>query len=164
MNQSNRETNARMRNLERSFEDDSQTQIIVLANQPRMLREMLHRVLAAAGGEQLIVEIDDPNRIPAILRRIRVDWLILSLPTLLQPPAPLQEAIARAPSLSLLGISKDGAHVQVRKPEEDGYPTAGIIRDGESSSTRHFTLVEAALPDLLAVLGVDGGTTTQSPS
>jgi DNA-binding NarL/FixJ family response regulator len=124
---------------------NEQVKIILLANQPRMLREMLHRALDRTPDVRLVLETDKPNQIPRILDRVRADWLIASLNEDEQLPRPVQEAIQQNPSVSVLGLSADGSHVEVR----------GAVSHGESSEGRRYSLENISLSELLTILEDD---------
>ena len=99
-----------------------QIRVILLANQPRMLREMLHRALEKLPGVRLILETDAPRQIPSILDRVAPDWLITTLTPEAQLPEAVAEAIEHNPSVSVLGLSADGSKVEIRGAErsDDG--------------------------------------------
>jgi len=115
--------------------------IIVLANQPRMLREMLHRALDKTPNVRLVLETDTPNQIPNLLNRVQADWLIASLDNEEELPPAVEEALEENPSLSVLGLSADGSHVEVQHAEDDG-----------SHEQKRFSLANITLSDLMDIL------------
>jgi DNA-binding NarL/FixJ family response regulator len=124
---------------------NEQIKIILLANQPRMLREMLHRALDKTPDVRLVLETDKPKRIPKILDRVRADWLITSLDEEDQLPQPVREAIEQNPSVSVLGLSADGSHVEVR----------GARSDDGNREGRRYSLENISLAELLTILEDD---------
>jgi hypothetical protein len=85
--------------------------LIVVANEPRMLREMLVCVLATS-PEMVVVEQQGERLLrSAVLRQERVDWVIITANQagILPPQAKL--LLERLPTLSLLTISLDGSQV-----------------------------------------------------
>ena len=93
--------------------------IVVLANQPRMFREMLHRALGQIPGAQLILETEDPLQVPSILSRFQTDWPIVSLNSEDELPKSVKKAIKEHPALSVLGFSEDSSRVEVQKKKHE---------------------------------------------
>lgn len=119
-----------------------QVKIILLATQPRMLREMLQRALSASPDMRLVLETDKPHRIPSILDRIQADWLITTLTEDDRLPAPVQSALDQNPAVSVVGLSPDGSHAEVRW-------TKGSEEDRES---QRYSLDDISLTRLLQIL------------
>ncbi len=102
------------------LEEDNRLHIVLLANQPRMFRTMLRQILENLPGAQLTLEVKDPWRIPAVLERVRADWLIASLTENGQLPATAIEVAAQNPDLSVMGISTDGNHLEIQLRTQAG--------------------------------------------
>lgn len=120
----------------------SQLRRIILANQPRLLREMLGHVFAVTPGLQVVAEVDAPSQLLAVLGQTEAHWLIVTLdrhkleneqwPLL----SPLNELATPA---SLMAISPDGRQVEIQTVETDG--------------ARHtYTLYDISLAHLLSIL------------
>jgi hypothetical protein len=121
----------------------SELSVIVLATQPRMLRQMMRRALQRTPGRRLVLETEDIEQVADILHRVEADWLIANLTDEDRLPEAILTAVAGNPSVSVMGISEDGSHVSIREPST-GY-------DGEKSHNE--VLSDATLADLLAVIG-----------
>lgn len=134
-----------MINMNSSTSDNTQLKVILLANQPRMMRETLHRVLEMTPDMRLVLETDEPKRIPRILDRVQTDWLIATLTEDEKLPEAVQTALEANPSVSVIGISADGSHVEVRGAE-----------NGEGKRERlRYSLENITLAELLKILGAD---------
>ena len=116
--------------------------IIVLANQPRMLREMLHRALDRSPQVRLVLETDSPNQISNILDRVQADWLVTSLDQEEQLSEAAEEAMEQNPSLSVMGLSADGSHVEVQQADTSN----------QDHEQKRLHLVDISLSDLMDIL------------
>ena len=99
----------------------SQLRRIILANQPRLLREMLGHVFAATPGLQVVAEVDDPMHLSAVMAQTEVHWLIVTLDNEDRSPTQVAgqtEGIAM-PS-SLMAISPDGRQIEIQTTTIDG--------------------------------------------
>ncbi len=118
----------------------SPLQRIVLANRPRLLREMLSHVFASTPGLQVVAELDDPAQLSAVIGQAHANWLIVTLGSdsweLIQALHWPTEGAAP----SLLAISADGKQVEVHT----------INADGDIQS---YSLYDISLANLLAILG-----------
>ncbi len=119
--------------------------VVLLANQPRMFREMLHRALDKIPGSQLILETERPQQVLSILARVEADWLIVTLTAKGKLPKLVEEAIEQNPSLSVLGFSEDIGHVEVQMK----------MHSNEDRERRHYLLKNISLLELLSILGDD---------
>lgn len=119
--------------------------VVLLANRPRMFREMLHRALDRIPGAQLILETERPQQVPGILARVEADWLIITLTAQGKLPKPVEEAIEQNPSLSVLGFSEDTGHVEVQMK----------VHSNKDRERRHYSLNDISLLELLSILGDD---------
>jgi hypothetical protein len=97
-----------------------QTQLIVLANQPRLLREMLQRVLDKTPGLLVVAEEHRLDRLEEVFGQVQIDWLVVTLSSDGQLPHQVHVLLKQIPSLSLLAISSDGNHVKVGVTTETG--------------------------------------------
>jgi hypothetical protein len=118
----------------------SQLHRIILANQPRLLREMLGHVFAATPGLQVVAEIDDPAHLPAALAQAEVHWLIVTLDdgNWLPPEVDGQTEETATPS-SLMAISPDGRQIEVQKTTTEG-------------DRQTYALYDISLANLLSIL------------
>jgi hypothetical protein len=101
---------------------------IILANQPRLLREMIQRVLLRTSGLQVIAQGSNPGQLLSQMYNAPVHWLVVTLtgdkldmPPSLYPSAPSP--------LSLLAISPDGRHIEIHSRTPDGYGCKRSFQD-----------------------------------
>jgi hypothetical protein len=87
--------------------------LIALANEPRMLREMLHRALDNTPGVIVVEQSSDLQRLVDIFQQVQMDWLVVTLDEEERLPRQAFLLLNRIPSLSLLAISMDGSHIEV---------------------------------------------------
>jgi hypothetical protein len=117
---------------------------IVLANEPRLLRGLLHYAFAKAAGFEVVDEIAptsagawmDPVNLSDVVAEGKADWVIVSLWHNGDLPATLRQLVDAQPAVSLLGMAADGSRVKVY------VPGAG---DGQ-------VLYDLSLPDLFTTL------------
>ena len=124
-------------------ESKDQLSIIVLAMQPRMLRQMLRRALLRLPSPRLVLETENAHQLQGILERVQADWLIASLTDRDELPERAKMAVEHQPSLSVMGISQDGSRVIIYGTERNGDTDA---------SPEESTLEDATLEQLLDVL------------
>ena len=84
---------------------------VVMANKPRMLREMLGKVIGRSSGVNVIGEVINSERLPLIVELLRPDWVVLSL-----SPGGSLPAIAKVlrdirPDLGILAITENADKV-----------------------------------------------------
>jgi len=56
-----------------------QTHRVVLANESRLLREMLERVIRKVPDLEVVGHAADPARLPSVLEETDAQWVIVSL-------------------------------------------------------------------------------------
>ena len=112
-------------------------QRIVLANQPRLLREMLGRVFSITPGLQVVAEVDDPMHLSDVISDSQANWLIVTLDG--DGSAPLLNRAKESSFFSLMAISPDGKQVEVHTTTADGH-------------AQSYTLYDISLSVLLSVL------------
>ena len=54
-------------------------QRIILVNDSRLLREMLHVVMYKADHLQVVREVDDHEELPSAIEHLEAEWLVMSL-------------------------------------------------------------------------------------
>lgn len=97
---------------------------IVLANEPRLLRGLLHYALAKAAGFEVVDEVApasagawmDPAKLSDAVAEGKADWVIVSLWHNGDLPPTLQHLVNAQPAVSLLGMAADGSRVKVYAP------------------------------------------------
>ena len=91
---------------------------VILANGSRLLREMLHRVLAKA--KQLEVEeIANPGELAPAIDRLDPEWVILTSPhhDHAPDPASLDAWLLHYPSVRFVILSPDYSSMRARSPD-----------------------------------------------
>lgn len=112
---------------------------IILANQPRLLREMLSRVFAATPSLQVVGEVDNFVGLAELLTQVKAHWLIVTLDSEGQSPLRVSNAGTGLPTTSLMAISADGRQVEVQTAMADG-------------GVHQYILYDVSLAVLLAIL------------
>jgi len=112
---------------------------IILANQPRLLREMLSRVFAATPGLQVVGEVENFVGLAELMTRVKAHWIIVTLDGEGQSPLRVSSPSTGLPTTSLMAISADGRQVEVQTAMADG----GI---------HQYSLYDVSLTVLLAIL------------
>jgi len=112
---------------------------IILANQPRLLREMLSRVFAATTGLQVVGEVENFVGLAEVMTQVKAHWLIVTLDNEDQSPLRVSNAGTGLPTTSLMAISADGRQVEVQTAMADG-------------GVHQYILYDVSLAVLLAIL------------
>jgi hypothetical protein len=114
--------------------------LIILNNEPRMMREMLQRALDQTPGVIVVDQGADLTRLSDLLQQVQLDWLVVTL----GPDGAIgREALIcmkRTPSLSLLALSPDGVSAEV------------LLKRAGSQEVIAFHLIEIRLTALVSIL------------
>jgi DNA-binding NarL/FixJ family response regulator len=89
---------------------------VILANQPRLLRSLLRRVLRNTGDIDVVGEITDLENLPPQVEQTDAQWVIVSMWRNNDFPETLHSLTVEHPALCLLGLAADGSQVIVRCP------------------------------------------------
>ena len=114
-------------------------QQIVLANQPRLLREMLGRVFSTTPGLQVVAEVEDATSLAEVCNKAQITWLIVTLGSDGAVPTQLPNRAKGNAFLSLMAISPDGKQVEVQTTAADG-------------NIQSYTFYDISLAVLLSIL------------
>lgn len=117
------------------------TNIILLANQPRMMREMLHRVLKRYPQTHYVFEYENGEDLPELLDSIHAQWLVVSLEEGGNLPQGVERVMLEHPDLDVLAVSEDGDYLE-------------IIRASDSSPHERVALRDISLHQLLDLFSV----------
>jgi DNA-binding NarL/FixJ family response regulator len=109
---------------------------IVLANEPRLLRKMLQRVLSNREGLCVTAEITTDTELASVVEETNPQWVVVSLWPKDEIPQVVRSLLAEHPSLCILGLAADCSKVK--------------IRCGTSSQER--VLYSLSLDDLVEIL------------
>jgi DNA-binding NarL/FixJ family response regulator len=99
-----------------------QSSQVILANEPRLLRGMLKRVIAKAPGLQVVGEVTDPAKLSSLIQQTNARWVIVSLWPRGFLPSTLEFLLTEHSSLCILGVAADGSQARIKRaesPEED---------------------------------------------
>jgi hypothetical protein len=111
---------------------------ILLANQPRLLRGLLRRVIQKDPALQVVGEVMDQSGLPAAIDRTGAQWVILSFPPQGRLPWITNVLKTRFPSVQILALATDGSRVRVERRSDP----EGTEKD----------LIDLSLLDLLGML------------
>jgi DNA-binding NarL/FixJ family response regulator len=109
---------------------------VFLANQPRLVRQMLRRAIQRTPDLQVVGESGQADSVLDIPEETPLDWLIVSLTEHGTIPHEFLHLIERHPSIRVLGISLDGNEL--------------ALEDGLSGEKRHLS--DVSLTDLISLL------------
>jgi DNA-binding NarL/FixJ family response regulator len=89
---------------------------VVVANEPRLLRSMLNRVIRKVRGLQVVAEVSDLATLPSTVEETNAQWVIVSMWPDGSLPARLRGLLATHPDLCRVGVAADGSQARVRRP------------------------------------------------
>jgi hypothetical protein len=110
---------------------------VVLANEPRLLRGLLSRVLRQAPGVQVVGQEMDKMRLAVAVADSEADWVIVSLWQNGKLPAFLQDLVSQHPSLCLLGMAPDGSQARTWSLEKGERSLNGLTLEDLIVTLRH---------------------------
>lgn len=87
---------------------------IVLANEPRLLREMLQRVVDKQPDLQVVSEVSDWAELPSTIERTEAQWVILPLLADGKMPAIVDSLLSTSPTLHILAVAMDGSRIKMK--------------------------------------------------
>ena len=86
---------------------------VILAVAPRLLREMLTRVIRRSPHLQLAAQLADSQGLLALLERTDAQWVILSLASDGSIPLLAEDLLAAHPAVNVLAMASDASQVKV---------------------------------------------------
>ena len=108
---------------------------VILANEPRLFREMLERVFKKQIDLQVVAEVLNFSQLPDVIARTGADWVVVSLLPNGELPDYADVLISLHPRIGVLAVAWDGSQVKVK-----------------SSHLAEEELVGISLTDLLTIL------------
>ncbi len=87
---------------------------VILANQPRLLRSLLSRVLSKTGDIDVVGEVTDLQNLPPEVEQTDAQWVIVSLWRNGDFPETFRSLMLDHPALCLLGLAADGSRAVIR--------------------------------------------------
>jgi hypothetical protein len=87
---------------------------VILANEPRLLREMLKRVFDRAPDFQPVAEVTDTTQLASAVERANAHWVIVSLPRSGEMPDDVGRLATAHPDVGFIGLADDASVVKAR--------------------------------------------------
>jgi DNA-binding NarL/FixJ family response regulator len=92
---------------------------VILANDSRLLREMLRRVLGSAPQLAIVAEVDDLHQLEPVLAETDARWIIVSLTPEGEFPGIVKSLLQTYSTTHVLAIAVDGSTVRVLHMEHN---------------------------------------------
>lgn len=86
---------------------------VILANDSRLLRQMLGRVLARAAHVEVVAEVDDLQELAATVQRTGAHWIIVSLTPESEFPESVVALLQSRATTHVLAMAADGSATRV---------------------------------------------------
>ena len=80
---------------------------VVIANRPRLMRELLLSTITEQPDIEIVAEIQDEREIPGIVDGTQPDFLIIALGDSDQLPASYDALLRRHPQMNILAVAPD---------------------------------------------------------
>lgn len=90
------------------------TKRVILANDSRLLREMLHRVISQADGLEVVQEISNHNELPAAIEQFGPKWIIASSPINPGGHSWIDTCMAQYPAVRFVLLSPGNNHIKMK--------------------------------------------------
>lgn len=100
--------------------NETKPTVIVVANRPRIFRELLHRALADSSERFQVLEVGAEAELAKTLKTIKADWLIVSTDDDHTLSNQTQSVLNAQPSLSAVAVSPDGNRIEVLEASRSG--------------------------------------------
>ena len=89
-------------------------QRIILANDSRLLREILNRILLKADNLDVVQDVSDFRKLPAVIEHKDAEWVILSMQADKKLPEWIDAYLCRHPYVKVLSVSSDGSWMKIK--------------------------------------------------
>jgi hypothetical protein len=90
------------------------TKRVILANGPRLLREMLHRVINKADHLEVVQEVPNHEELPFAIERSDPAWVIVSLPFSHHTQDWINDCVANYPAVRFIFLSPDNRSIKMK--------------------------------------------------
>ncbi len=87
---------------------------IIVANEQRLLRDMLERIFRKTPDFEAIVTRDNPDHISHLLERTEAEWVIISLNGNGTMPSYVETLLEEHPKTRFLGMTADGSELKMK--------------------------------------------------
>jgi DNA-binding NarL/FixJ family response regulator len=101
-------------------------QQIILANEPRLLRKLLARVLEMTPGVNVVCEVGSLAELPDAVEQTDPQWMVVSLWQQGKLPEIVKSILAQHPSIKVMGMAANGSAISIKRPEAQERPLTGI--------------------------------------
>jgi DNA-binding NarL/FixJ family response regulator len=89
-------------------------QRIILANDSRLVREMLNRILHKTDNLEVVREITDHADLPTAIKSPEAEWVIMSMPSDRNMPDWVDTYIIEHPRIRFMAVANDGSWVKTK--------------------------------------------------
>ncbi len=90
---------------------------VLLANEPRLFREMLQRVMQQTPGIEVVGEVTELSALREAVLETGAHWIIVALSDDGQLPEMIEPLLVEFPSLCVLAVANDGSRAEVKWAE-----------------------------------------------
>jgi hypothetical protein len=90
---------------------------VILANEPRLLRGMLKRVIARAPCLRVAGEVTDPAKLSSLIQQTKAKWVVVSLWPAGLLPSEIESLLTEHSTVCVLGIAADGSQARIVSTE-----------------------------------------------
>ena len=81
---------------------------VAMANQPRMMREVIAMSLATEEGVEVVAQISDEEEISRVIEETKPEFLIVSLDSRRFGPSAREDVLQRHPEMQIMALASDG--------------------------------------------------------
>ena len=92
---------------------------VILANDSRLLRDMLQRVIDKASHLEVVRQVPDHEELASTIEHFHPEWVIASLPVRNQSDPWLNACIVDFPSVRFVFLSPDRNHIKIRSQKSN---------------------------------------------
>jgi DNA-binding NarL/FixJ family response regulator len=96
-----------------------QVQQVILANESRLLREMLHRVIEKAPDLDVAGQTTDLTALPSLIEQTNAHWVIVPLLPDDAVPSEVESLLVQDPSVRVLAVAVDGSRLVAKWMESN---------------------------------------------
>ncbi len=90
------------------------TKRVILANNSRLLREMLRYVINRADNLEVVRELPNHEELPSAIERFDPEWVIVSLPSNNSADGRINDCMADYPSVRFILLSPDNSSIKMK--------------------------------------------------
>jgi len=87
---------------------------VILANGPRLLREMLHHVIDKADHLEVVQDLPSHEELPSAIERLDPEWVILSVPYNKKAHGWINTCMADYPSVRFIFLSPMSSTIKLK--------------------------------------------------